>query len=147
MYKRPRRPAMGFMFSQHALAPMNHRSLSGLTHPSPTGSWEAFGSPNLSDESWFTVTVNSNCTASSRCTCSALKSRWLDDVYFMHSCLQTLNIYSVPNIQPKHTVCMRYCIPQCIMHSVRNELQVISLFLTSLILFYCVAKITSMWEK
>lgn len=36
---------------------MNHCSLSWLTHPSPTGSWEAFGSVKLSDGR-FIVTVN-----------------------------------------------------------------------------------------
>lgn len=104
---------------------MIHCSLSGLTHPSPTGSWEALGSVKLSDERWFTV------TASYCCTCSALKSCCMATFTLLCRIMWILCMYVYKQPEHKHT--LRYCIPQCIpsISSLTNELQIIALFLTS----------------
>ncbi len=94
---------------------MIHCSLSGLTHPSPTGSWEALGSVKLSDERWFTV------TASYCCTCSALKSCCMATFTLLCRIMWIRCMYVYKQPEHKHT--LRYCIPQCTTHNLTFHFQ------------------------
>lgn len=129
MYERPCHPAVGFMFSQHALA--QHDSLQPVRTDSPL-THGIMGSVGLCETlRWEMIYCNCILLLYLLCFKTMATFRLLCRIMW----ILCMHVYKQP--EHKHTLCMRYCIPQCTMHdlpsisSPTNELQSIALFLTT----------------
>ncbi len=128
MYERPCRPTVGFMFSQHALA--LHDSLQPVRTDSPL-THRIMGSVGLCETLWWEM-IYCNCILLLYLLCFkimlhghvhiTLQIMWILCMYIYKN---QIHHHFVHNTQlgHKHTICMRYCIPQCTTHDLTFHFQ------------------------